>query len=513
MEKIFQFEFLLPGFDNATIRNRLKYLLLKGLGPEFNTIINSAVDYVGYSGKNITSKILKNNRDILRFSNSLLFEIKQVINEVNFIDFYLIQLLKLKFTSVYKFVADHFELLFITDKGMIRLRLVSEKNMNEAFLKTLGLLDDERKASVDAKDKSTLFEEYIKANMSEGYSDLEKDTVLEIINLLLKEKELRVNSTSKDYKSFVYSKNFNNYFNIKLLESNFTAKEFEEFRYDNFQKYKETVFKWIEKGKLAEVQEKLEKIIDFSDKQEWENHWKLLIEIAKYRHRESGVYGINYREIIDVLNYPDNPKGIGHIFFNNRDEYLNYLWKIFECAPEPFVIEGSILTSALTSYAGLPFSDEKIEMQLLEYFKKYCNEHKEINYEFRELHKNAVRKSDKYGRDFEYQEEAQKLFVSHFLEYLKGSQLDSFIKHAEPGSDLFTIDFRWLQTFFPDPTYDNFEDYLEKSKKIKIEKDHYEEFMKFYDLYRANDYSAIEFVFLHLKPSLWTGGTKSNPTR
>lgn len=506
LEKIFQFEFLLPGFDNAITRNRLKGLLTDSLNSQYHPFINSAVDFAGLSGKNITSKVLRNNRDVLRFSNSLLFEIKNVISEVNFIDFYLIQLLKLKFTSIYNLLADHFEIYFIQENGLFRLRTLSEKDVSEQVLSTIRLLKSQNQNN-ESQEKTTLFELYIKSNISENYTELEKDTILEIVDLLLKEKDLRVDSASKDYKSFVFSKNFNIYFNIKVLESNFTAKEFEEFRYSNFEKYKAIIFKWIKMGRLSDVQEKLEKILDFSNKQEWENHWKLLVEIAKHQYKESGVYGINYREIIDVLNYPNKPKGIGHVFFANRDEYLDYVWDIFRKAPEPYVIESSILTSALTPYASLPFSNEQIENQLLNYFKKYCKDHAEITTVFRDLHKNAVKKSDTYGRDFEIQKEAQQLFVDHFLNHLTGSQLSGFIKHTEPEQELYEINYEWVRTFFNEPDfYDKLEHYLENSDGIKKEIDHYEEFMNFYELFRHNNYQPVEFQFVHLKPSRWNVG-------
>lgn len=512
LEKIFQFEFLLPGFDKAILRNELKSLLNNNLTPNDDPIINAAVDYTGSSGKSLTSRVLKSKRDVLRFSNALLFEIKSIKDEVNFIDFYLIHLLKLKFTAVYKFIADHFELFFIAEKGEIRLRTVKEKGLNEDLLGMLSLLDESRKPTKEENEKLTLFEEYVKGNTSEGYTDLEKDTILELVHELMKEKDYRVSSSSKDFKSFVYAKNFNTYFNIRLLETSFTAKEFEEFRYDNYEKYKGVIFSWIEKGRISDVQERLNKIVDFSTKEEWENHWKLLIEIAKYQHKESGVYGINYREIIDVLNYPDKPKGVGHLFFENREDYLEYVWKIFSNATDPYIIEGSILTSALTPYAGLPFEDKKIEHQLFEYFKKYCDDHKEITTEFRELHKNAVTKSDTYGRDFEFQEEAQNLFKEHFLKYLTGEQLSGFIKHAEPESDLFVLNTPWVKTFFLEPFWETLEEYLNTAENIKLQKKHYDEFMDFYNKFKANNYSAVEFVFKHLEPSLWTGGTKTNPT-
>lgn len=508
LEKIFQFEFILPSVEPVTLRNELKNILRKHLTIH-SSLINSAVDYAGPSGKNITARVIKNKRDVLRFSNAILFEINGIEEELNFIDFFLIHLLKLKFTAVYKFIAGHFELLFISENRKIRLRTIEEKGVNENYIPFLGTQEQPtdqiraREQINEANEKRTIFEEYLERNSSDGYSNMEKEIILEILNELMKEKEYRLSSTSKDFKSFVYSKNFDTYLNIRLTETSFTAKEFEMYRHDDYKRYKEIIFKWITNGKISEVQERLNKIVDFSTKEEWENHWKILIDIAKHQHLEGGVYGINYREIIDVLNYPRIPNGTGYHFFENADDYTNYVWQIFEDAPDPYIIEGSILVAALSPYASLPFADNQIEDQLLKYFKKYCRDHKEITNEFRELYQNAVKKTATYGREFSYQEEAEYLFKQHFLKYLTGQQLSGFIIQATPGNSTFILNTPWLKTFFGPPLWNSFEKYLDKADNIKQEKQYYDEFKEFYFKLKANNYNEVEFAFLNLKPSLW----------
>lgn len=509
LEKIFQFEFLLPGFDNAIIRNELKDILNKGFSPNSHPVIAAAIDYVGSSGKSLTSRVLRNKRDVLRFSNALLFEIEGIKEEVNFFDFFLIQLLKLKFTAVYKFIADHFELFFITENKRIRLRRVGEKGLNEDFLKSLKLFDNSNKNVEEKKPESTLFTEYISGNTSAGYTELEKDIIIELIEQLMKEKAYQINLTSRDYKSFVYAENFNTYFNIKVLETSFTAGEFEKYRYEDFEGYKNVIFNWIDQDKISDVLDRLEKIVDFSTLEEWEIHLKILIEIARYQYIKGGVYGINYRQIIETLSYPDSKTNI--LLFKNRSEYLEYLRQLFRNALEPFIIESSILSSALTQYFKLPLSDLEIQSQLMEYFRKYCAENKRVTTEFRSLHTNTVKRSNSFGKDFELLPEAEELFVSHFLSYITGKELNGFIKHTSGGTDLFQIDKDWLKTFFLEPIWLNFENFLKTAENIKKDEKYYEEFLKFYDLFKNANYKSVEFIFEYLEPSLWTSGTKSKP--
>ncbi len=141
LEKIFQFEFLLPKYDAAILRNSIKDILRTHFGTGMNPNIDASVDYAGSSGKNITNRVIKSQRDVIRYSNSFLFEMKRVRNEVNFIDFYFVQLLKVKFPAIYKFMSDNIDLLFIKDNKKLRLRTIEEKGYNDEHINMLRMLD------------------------------------------------------------------------------------------------------------------------------------------------------------------------------------------------------------------------------------------------------------------------------------------------------------------------------------------------------------------------------------
>jgi len=499
LEKIFQFEFLLPSYESSILKNQIKLLLKKKMRSAFSIPIDAAVDYAGISGKNITNRIISTQRDVIRLCNSLLFEINEVKYEVNFIDFYFVQLLKLKFSGVYKAISEYKELFFITEKSLLRLRTLNEKNINEEFLNTLRLLDEKREVSKPGEEKETIFEEYIHGNTSEELSQIEKDIIVEIVKEILREKELREGFESKDYKSFVYSGNFHKYFSIQLLETDLSADEFEKHRTGDFEAYKKKMFQWIDQGHVSEILDKLEKIVDFSNKNEWENHLLILLEIGKYQFNKNGPYGINYREIIDVLNYPD--KRTQTLFFDDKVAYINYVREFFTNAHDPFTFEGGILTAALTHIVRLPLSDKEIEDFLLGYFKKYCAAHKEITADFRELYRNAVTRKSEYGSELVPIPEAKELFILYFRTYLKSSELGTFIRQIEPGVELFEIQREWLNVFFP--SWTDFEKYLETAENVRKEMPPYSEFLSFYDKLKSNSYNPIKFEFNLLRPTRW----------
>lgn len=503
LEKIFQFEFLLPRYDAAILRNSIKDILRTNFGSGTNPDIDASVDYAGSSGKNITNRIIKSQRDVIRFSNSFLFEMKRVRNEVNFIDFYFVQLIKVKFPAIYKFMSDNIELLFIKDKKKLRLRTIEEKGFNDDQINMLRLLDESREKKKDQKLEATVFEEYVRKNTSHGLTTIEKDVIIDIVKELLTEKYLRQESESIDYKSFVFINNFNKYFSIQLLETDFSSYDFENARFEAFSNYEKKVLEWIKKGRISDIQDRLEKIIDFNSMQEWENHLRLLITIGKYQLKESGPYGINYVQILETLNFPNkNSKKLK--FFDSKESYLAYVRNLFEQAPDPYVFESNLLTSALSRYITITLSVDEIYRLLLSYLSKYCDGHKAITSDLRELHRNCLSKSQLYYTEYNIDQEAEKLFKDHLKKYLTSSQLAGFIRHTDPGQEYFHIDFEWLSKFFP--TWDDFELYLAEAENIKVEKDHYEEFKEFYKKYKDNNRNPVDFHFDYLSPNRWIGG-------
>ena len=519
LEKIFQFEFLLPKYDSGILRNEIKSILNEKLGATYSAEIDAAVDYAGVSGRNISSRVVSTQRDVIRFTNSFLFEIKGLINEVNLVDFYFVQLLRVKFPSIYKILADYTDLFFIRDKNILRLRKNSEKNLNDNHLGMFGILNNSKEQETQNKNENTLFEEFLLKNTAYNYSEIEKDAISDIVKDLVKEKPVKGKPSSKDYRSFIYASNFHKYFSIQLLQSDFSSRDFDAARLGGFDTYKNNVNKWLDEGHISDILEILEKIRDFDSKDEWENHLKILVYIGKYQLKKSGQYGINYVQIIETLNYPMPQQNFGsrpnqeNQFFETENDYLNYLKQFFAEAPDPYVFESSLLTSALTRYASLNLPQEDINNQLIDYFQKYCAHHPEVTDDFRSLHRNAVQKKNGYQDEYEYLPGVQELFVNHFLKYLTGKQLAGWIKHVKSESDLFKIDYDWLKTFFDEPVYENLETYLRVSENIKIEKDHYGEFLEFYHLFKDNDFQPVEFVFEYLEPSLWTGGTKSKSAK
>jgi hypothetical protein len=498
LDKIFQFEFTLPEYDPAVLRGQLKKIVKDKLKLEDGDI-SAMVDYVGISGKRITSRIIRTKRDVVRFANLFLFEIKDVIHEVNNIDFYLVLLLKMRHPEIYKSISEHKEIFFIRDKKKFRLRKLGEKTHNDEISELFFGFDQPEPNT----DEISILENFIEKNKVLELTDFEKDTIMEIIGELVKEKHSREGSSNYDYKSFVYESNFHKYFNIQLLETDFPAEKFETARMGDFDYYRQQIFKWIGEGRLSEIQDRLAMIIDYESVEEWQNHLKILVEIGKYQIQENGTYGVNYRQIIDTLNYPQMRNGNIRLF-QSKEEYSDYLKHFFETAVDPFVFESNILVASLTPVVALNLDTLDIHQLLFKYFETYCKTHNSITTEFRELYKNCVKRVEGRHDDYETLEGAEELFRNYFQNNLNGSELASFVRQTNPESEEFNLTMDWIKTVFGSLAF--FEKYLGAAEKIRVEIEHYTEFMQFYNQAKAADFRSIPFTFQHLAPSRWSTG-------
>jgi hypothetical protein len=182
LEKIFQFEFSLPKYDAAILRNGLKRILTEKLEPIFGPMISAAVDYVNIQGRNLTNEVILTYRDVIRLSNSFLFEFEHIKNEVNLVDFYFIQLVKVKFFNVYAIISENKYRYFIKDGNVIRLRKISEEYTEITdFDKYLENEIGNRSNIEKSSDDNYILENFIRSFRSDELTDFEKNAIIQFL--------------------------------------------------------------------------------------------------------------------------------------------------------------------------------------------------------------------------------------------------------------------------------------------------------------------------------------------
>jgi hypothetical protein len=500
LEKIFQFEFSLPEYNPDVLRANIKTDLKSGISnTDIQVMLNAAIDYTGRSGRSFTNWIVKTQRDAVRLCNSFLFEINGVIKEVNVIDFYLLQLLKLKHSSLYETVAQYKTVFFIQDELHMRLRKESERNSEITGFDLMWRRMGEQRPAQQAKDEAKdlpILHQYIDSMDKSNVNELEIAVIKEIFDVLLTEKDFRIGSESRDYKSFVNGENFEKYFTIQHRVTQLSADEFERYRLGDYEAFQVKVDEWLaDPNKADEVNNRLTKIVDFENKEEWENQLKILIHIGKRQYAVNGGFGTNYKQIAELIAYPKERDGI-YKFFDNAQAYKDYFIAFFEQVPEPYVFEGHILVAGLTGVNDFPLETKEIEDQLFKYFETYCADHTEITTDFRQLHNVVVEKNDSYNYDYKIQERANILFLEYFKTHLTVCQLSSFIRLYDPFDKYYIFDVAWIRHIFG--SLEELIAYAEHNENFDKNSDCYIEFMKYHAAVQASTYPAILFSFEHL---------------
>ncbi|PTQ92006.1 KAP-like P-loop domain-containing protein [Mucilaginibacter yixingensis] len=500
LEKIFQFEFSLPEYNPEVLRTNIKTDLKSAiLNNDIQAMLNTAIDYTGRSGRSFTNWIVKTQRDAVRLCNSFLFEIDGVIKEVNVIDFYLLQLLKLKHSSLYETVAKYKTVFFIQDKLHMRLRKESERNSEITGFDLMWQgMEEERPAQQvgEAVKDLPILHKYIDSIDKSNINELEIAVIKEVFDVLLTEKDFRIGSESRDYKSFVNGENFEKYFTIQQRITQLSADEFEQYRLGDYEAFQTKIDEWLDDpNKADEVTNRLKKIVDFEHKEEWENHLKILIHIGKRQYAVNGGFGTNYKQIAELIAYPKERDG-SYKFFDNAQAYKDYFTAFFEDVPEPYVFEGHILVAGLTGVTDFPLETKEIEDQLYKYFETYCAEHTEITNDFRQLHNVVVEKNNSYNYDYKVQARAEILFLDYFKRHLKVCQLSSFIRLHDPFEKYYIFDVAWIKYIFG--SLEELIEYVENNENFDKNSACYIEFMKYHAAVQASAYPAILFPFEYL---------------
>ncbi|MGM9478033.1 KAP family P-loop NTPase fold protein [Pedobacter sp. GSP4] len=500
LEKIFQFEFKLPDAAVLELRRNIRNGLKAALtNTSLHDAIDAAIDYTGESGECITDKVILTQREVVRLINSMLFELDGQIEEVNLTDFYLLQLLKLRYSKVYDDISLNRQIFFFEEDQRLRLRAVDEigKQKNSLASQVWKLMGDAKPKTGPEEKKISVLEHYLTSLGTDFADENGKRTIKEIVYALLVDKELRTDSTSMDYKSFINYVNFEKYFMSYGRENKLSFAAFEAARKGSPSEYLEAVLKWAEDPDLsAELERRLSTLVDFTSKEEWEKHLMVTVALERKKMVTRGAFGANYSAVIDLLKYPKSFDNV-HLFVSDA-AYFAYINDFFIQAESPYIYEAHLLMAILVRNEDLGLSETQICDQLFDYFKKYCNSHDRITMEFRNLHTAIVEKDKHHYGQFPVQERAEVLFKEYFRKYITACELGGFIKrYFDPEKKYYMFDIEWIAKVFG--SKDELIAYAVTAENIDHATECYREFSEFSNKVAASAHPAIEYSFNHLK--------------
>lgn len=497
LNKIFQFDFLLPNTDSRIVREKITDTLLNVLGKEYSTEINDAVNYLDASGTNITSMVLKSQRDVVRFCNALLFDVKDVLKEINFIDFYLIQLIKFKHYKYYKFLSDYYDTIFVTDNDQVRLRKLSEKGLSDQQIEMQASIN--RADSNPTSEESTYMYEVLKGHFNEDA--VQRDIYILIIDELLKAKYFNKVSKTIDYRCFSSLGNIHKYFTIQLLESDLPADEFEIKRKGAYSIYKNKVLSWIRVGRLNDIYKRLDKINSFNNTIEYENHLKILFDIARYAI-DNDINSIPQIEklILSVIQYPAS-RGKKTLVYDSDKKYVEFIDYLFRYARKPYVLESNLLDGFRIYNIDTIFTKEEIEELLIQCLQLHCKVKYQINMRLFRLYYNCYTWESRGMQVKTYFTKATSILRKYFHDNLFNDNLPIFItEQFDEGS--YFISNSFIKVLY-EGNWIEFKKHIYNSKFLLKSDLAYVEFLNFLHKFERNNYNAVSFDFKYLKIGVW----------
>lgn len=503
LEKIFQFEFTLPLPTQQIIQSELKRLINENTNHLYEEFVESTIGSKANFNIDFTKETIKTYRDVIRLANSLCFEINIIKNDVYFPDFYLLQILKLKYRAVYDLLHQSKDLLFITDvddNGSIifRLRAIKHKWIDvDLFPASLHNVDAAKIGRENRDDKDPLFLDSSLSHLNKNYSDHDKDIIKSLIKTLLIIKRSDNPKLNIDlYKSFAYIENYYKYFAFRLEPKDIPSEEFEKYRRMDFTEYKAKILEWIGDGNLKLVYDRLQKINAFTTKYEYGNHVRATMLIGRTYVVEERESNFNYLRLL--MEYPLKQT---HLFDTISDATL-FLSKIFYDAEPPALYESMYVSGLIDLVVNKNYNCILKRENLLDlnvhYLYSYCRNNTELSDDFFQLYRNTIVQIDRNFNTRERHPEADKIHHDYIKKNLSTEQLGVFIDYTKVNKAKYCrLNLELLNDIFG--SVDEFVKYLYSSINIRKSVPEFKEFLDYLNQAKSSDYSNFYFDFKHLK--------------
>ncbi|SDH52266.1 KAP family P-loop NTPase fold protein [Mucilaginibacter gossypii] len=507
LEKIFQFEFSLPLYESVLIRKFIRELLEPKLSEGFKQQLLIVLDSRGYKAQKINDELIQTHREAIRLSNSLLFEIKDIEDDILFYDFYLLQLLKIKYPIVYNDIIQSWDTFFIIyhekNENYFRFRNESERNKETGGIS--GYFDPVKKNAEYNNDKNQnteIFANYLnELKQKIGYNDKDISNINLLIKELINADRVLQNLENESYKAFVHPNNFFKYFAFQLLEGEISAKDFEKARKLSFQDYEKIINEWVSDNKYGAFLDKLYKIRVFVNQQEFENHVLALFKVGKDYVSNDRQLGFDYKHLMEILKYPATSLKTTDIrLYPDLVSYQDFLLDLFEQAKFPAEFESNLINQIISYQYEFPLDFSKLATINMQYFQSYLNKQGDISNTFWNLFHNCKMKASD-GLSKEKNAEAKTLCIDYYLAHLSTEKLGQLINQTNPDSDYYYFSPDNLNFFFND--FQELENWLTKAEQLDRQHPAYLEFVDFVNKIKVNNFNSIKFDFKQLIPVRW----------
>ena len=500
LEKIFQLEIRLPNFESQIIQKRIFELLSSRVTEEDKEeLVSILLAKKRPFEKNVfNSGTLTTLRDATRFSNSFLIAYNYLKGEIVLSDLLNLELLRLKYPSIYKLIFFHRE-------EFLETKTLSNKKTRYSLRKksddSLGIKNETKD-----EDDTLIIKDYLLNNYEKlGISKSEIDKAIILLYSLFPDFESIFYYDESSLLSVNNPSSFDRYSHYRLLDTNISEIEFSTFRLKPIDEFCSKIDYWISKGLRWELKTRFEQIKEYSGKSDFENIINAIFHLARIPKNEkiSNDYsGFDFNNLYSKLSDPQ--KYIDLKYFESENEYIEFIVKIFKEAPSPFTFEIEFIYTLFDEFSitySFIVPKEKFEEIRLDYFKKYLSSVSETDsyvwhlYYYTDLLKMTELGSGSFNRERVKNPKATELLIA----FAKDKALDSFL------FDLIEKDHRInkkryvvgniITSMFG--SFDSFGEFLNEFE----EKDHkyLSEFKTFFQKFKETKYQHyVEFNFQNI---------------
>ena len=495
LEKIFQIEVTLPYFKKDILRHKLSRKLKEKLPESLHLTIEKEVIGTVSSVPVFLNEWLESIRDVTRLANALVLNLTKLNGEVDFNDLMRIELLRLKFPSVY-------ELLFRKTSEFLE---TSSGHSNKEFHYELKKLSEEEKKSLNQEEKTITknLELYLRRNQVD-LSIPEKD-IKRIVDFIdgIFEGALTYSFYGRSHLSIIFPGKFNRYFAYNLLEGNLSEIEFSKARSLSQEQFNSKISEWLKSGLENELKNRFSEINSFDSRDDFEKVIRAIFHLAnypsqRYAYDSWNLVGFNGEDLQNKLsNYSGR---LSNKFYakDKPEELKTFVRSIFEGARSPYSFEAEFLSYLSGQLSDtFPITKDEIKEFTFGYLKKYCSEVDKLDSNVWNLFQCCKQTEwipaggNSYSKKEEFTEESKTIMKDFLLNKDLDGFLLSIIATKAFEQDLFAISSFVIEIFNNWKTFEE-----ELSKKDEEKSKYLKEFRALLTKFAGTNYSQyVSFKF------------------
>jgi len=378
LEKIFQIEVTLPYFNKDILRYKLAEKLKEKLPKSIHFTIDEEVIGTPSSVPEFLNDWLDSMRDVTRLANTLSLNFIKLVGEVDFNDFMRMELLRLKYPSVY-------ELLFRNTPAF--LETSSDDRQGKQHFHLIRIDTEQNTATSTAGiDNRTCLEKYLTDYHSE--LSIPQNDISKIVDFVdgVFGGQLSFLSASKSHLTIVYPSNFYRYFAYNLLESNLSEIEFSKARSLTQDELNTKIAVWVEKGFEFVLKDRFSEIKAFDNRDDFEKTIRAIFFLANQTRKSKDtpsreLIGYDGQDLMEKMN--NNNNKIVLRFYpepEGTEELKTFVRGLFNKAKSPYSFEADFIKLLNLQFSShFPLSKSELKDIIINYLKIYCSEIETFN--------------------------------------------------------------------------------------------------------------------------------------